>query len=127
MIALAAEAFEHHYDTTRKFADINPDFQRLWIEISEPSRDETKGWENMSTRITPEEYKTLVPVPPQNWGVKIFDKQKNCDVWQPHTLGPCDVSPAHGRAHHFLKTPDNRAIAACFKCYEEIKASGANV
>lgn len=33
-IALATEAFENHYDHARKLCNLNPDFQKHWIETA---------------------------------------------------------------------------------------------
>lgn len=61
----------------------------------------------MSTRIAPEEYPDLIPVPPR--------------MWEQHIRAfPCDVHPAHGRAQILLQTCDHRSIALCDGCYQHV-------
>lgn len=74
------------------------------------------------TRITPDEYKHLVPVPEKNW----MHWNPKTERMEPNNLGPCYVSPEHGRAHYFLMSPDKRAIAACMKCHAEIEKAQAS-
>jgi len=63
----------------------------------------------MSTRVTPDEYSSLLPVPYQNYRGVMFNN-----------LGPCDLSPAHGRGNIMLQTEDHRAIVLCGDCYQKI-------
>ena len=61
----------------------------------------------MSTRVTPEEYPDLIPVPRENW------------IGAARTMR-CDVQPAHGYVVAFLQTCDHRSIALCEGCYQHV-------
>jgi len=61
------------------------------------------------TRVQPEEYATLKPVPRENYAGATF-----CN------LGPCDLQPSHGRGSIMLQTDDHRAIVLCGRCYQQI-------
>lgn len=61
----------------------------------------------MSTRIAPEEYPDLIPVPTLNFKGYIQGY-------------PCDVHPAHGPAVTMLQTCDHRSIVLCELCYQHV-------
>lgn len=63
----------------------------------------------MSTRVTPDEYPNLKPVPKINY-------RSYGEMDYGFCAFSCDVSPAHGLAVILMQTDDHRAIALCDNC-----------
>lgn len=71
----------------------------------------------MSTRVTPEDWPELYPVPRENY--KSFGETDTGPCWF-----PCDLSPVHGPAVIMLQTKDHRAIALCESCLLMVRDDG---
>jgi hypothetical protein len=63
----------------------------------------------VSTRVEPEDYPNLKPVPRKNY--KSFGEFDTSLC-----VFPCDVSAKHGAAVVLMQTDDHRAIALCENC-----------